>query len=569
MAVYPIPMRNPILPHRTRCCTAFAILTALGPGGLAAAAQAPAPPAAPVAPGNPATPATPVEPTPSGAVRVLSLDQVVQETLRANPTLEDAAAAVRRAEAVVAEARALQRPRLDANATLALQGPIPRFSFTRPSPNPGGTPITEEIALGRTFTRGFSVSGTYDPDLSGRLRAGRSVAERGVNVARGSYFVTQNELVFAVQNVYLAALRANELIQVSREAVEAAQEQLRVAQAQLNAGLAPEFDVLRASVQVENLRQNQVAASATFRRTTATLTELMSLDPTARVELAPVALPPEPDAVAVAAARQALEPGAAGGPTSASLEAALSEAFTRRPEVYRALWAQRLAEARVDVQRRGNRPNLAITASGNYNPDATGFAAIDKSWSLFANITVPIWDAGLTRARTRQAREEVASAAAQAQGARNSVAQEVTSALITLEEATARRTAAAANTAQAREALRIARVRYSAGLAQAVEVTDAQVALTQARTNEVNAGFDYLSALAELNRGIGRYAGDTVATVTTGTPIPAPQPGPEQGQARDLRRPEQPGVGQPAQPGQPGAGQPGAGQPGTGQPARP
>jgi outer membrane protein len=86
----------------------------------------------------------------------------------------------------------------------------------------------------------------------------------------------------------------------------------------------------------------------------------------------------------------------------------------------------------------------------------------------------------------------------------------VRTALVDLEEATERRRAASANTAQAREALRIAPVRYTAGLAPNVEVTDAQVALTQARSNEVNAAYDYLAALANLNRGLGRYADDTL-----------------------------------------------------------
>src|SRR3712207_7540239 len=52
---------------------------------------------------------------------------------------------------------------------------------------------------------------------------------------------------------------------------------------------------------------------------------------------------------------------------------------------------------------------------------------------------------------------------------------------------------------------------YTAGLAPNVEVTDAEAALTQARANEVNAAYDYVAALANLNRSLGRYASDTLA----------------------------------------------------------
>jgi outer membrane protein TolC len=46
-----------------------------------------------------------------------------------------------------------------------------------------------------------------------------------------------------------------------------------------------------------------------------------------------------------------------------------------------------------------------------------------------------------------------------------------------------------------------------------VEVTDAEAALTQARANAVNAAYDYISALAALNRSLGAYAGEAVAAL--------------------------------------------------------
>jgi outer membrane protein TolC len=471
------------------------------------------------------------------ATRVFSLDEAVREALRENPTVDEALAAVRRADAVTAEARSFQLPRLDGRAGFTVQGPIPTFTITSPSPVPGQPPTTQEVAFGKTFTRSFGVNLTYDVDPFGRLRLNRLAAERQENVVRGGLYLTQNELVYAVQNVYLSALRAQELIGVAREAIEAAQEQLRVAQAQFRAGTAPEFDVLRASVQVSNLRQSLVTAQANHRRTLATLAQLTSLEPETRVELVPVVLPPEPDAVAIDTARLAIEPPAEAAPSDSgglftdrplaatraprSLQSALAEAFDRRPEVYRAEWSRRAAEARVRFERRGNYPSVNLNAGFQYNPDQTGFAVETKTWSIVANVAIPIWDAGLARARVRQAQADVAAAAAQLESARDVVAEEVKRTLLDLQEATERRRAASANVAQAREALRIARVRYAAGLAPNVEVTDAEAALTEARSNEVNAAYDYLTALANLNRSLGRYAGETlIAQVRQASPTP-------------------------------------------------
>ena len=457
-----------------------------------------------------ATPAA----VPAPATRVLGLDEAVRLALQQNPTLEDATVAIRRAEAVVAEVRSFQLPRFDGNAQFTVQGPIPVFSFTQQPTTPGGPTKTQEIAFGKTFTRNFAVKGSYNPDPFGRLGNQREAARRQVNVARGGYYTAQNELVYAVQNVYLAALRAQELVHVQQEALTAAQEQLRVAEAQLRAGTAPEFDVLRARVQVENIRQNLVTAGANVKRTTASLGRLLSIEPTTTVELVPVTVPADASGIAATTARSVLSPlpgaAAVSSPAPTSLEAALGQAFTQRPEVYRAEWARRVAEAQVKFEKKGRLPDVSLTAGGFYNPDVTGFAAIDKSWSVIANVAIPIWDAGLSRARTRQAQADVQSAAARLESARDEVAEDVKTALVDVEESAERRRTALANVEQAREALRIAQVRYTAGLAQNVEVTDAEAALTQARANAVNADYDYVAALAALNRALGAYAGDAL-----------------------------------------------------------
>src|SRR5262249_5168138 len=159
---------------------------------------------------------------------------------------------------------------------------------------------------GNTFQRNLTFTGVYNPDPFGRLRANTRNFRDKVKVERGTFLVTQNELVYSVQNVYVAALRARALVTVAEEALKDAQEQLRSAEPRLRAGTAPEYDVLRARVQVVNIQQNLVTAQATTRRTVSNLVRLLSIDPTTRLELVPIALPPEPEQAAIATARQAL-----------------------------------------------------------------------------------------------------------------------------------------------------------------------------------------------------------------------------------------------------------------------
>lgn len=441
-----------------------------------------------------------------GGSRLVTLDDAVRLALLQNPGLDEAAARVRRAEASVAEARASQRPRVDGGARFTLQGPNPSFVFTLPPTTPGGAPQRQEVTFGRTFTRSFNVTGSYDPDPYGALRAGRRSAEDLLRSQQRAAAAARNEIVYAVQNLYLAALRAGALVDVARRAVALSEEQLRNARSRVNAGQAAEFDAVRASVDVANERQTLVSAQATYSRSISALAAIMGLE-SARIDLLPVRVPEDAVEAAGAAAGAAL----AARSAPASLQQALREAFLNRPEIYQAEWNRRAALERERLARTGRRPSVSLSAGLSYNPDQAGFAVEPLTWSVVANISIPLWDAGRTAAREDQARADAAAATAQREAARLQVADEVRVSLIDLDEANARRRTATANTLLAQEALRLARLRYSNGIAAPVEVIDAETALTQAQTNGINAEYDYLAALAGINRSLGRYGEALIA----------------------------------------------------------
>ena len=57
---------------------------------------------------------------------------------------------------------------------------------------------------------------------------------------------------------------------------------------------------------------------------------------------------------------------------------------------------------------------------------------------------------------------------------------------------------------QARENLDLAEGRYSAGVGNIIELTDAQVLLTTARANNIQALYNYRTAVAQLEKAIGQ-----------------------------------------------------------------
>lgn len=518
------------------------------PARAAAEAAAPAQPPTPA----PAAPAT--GPSGEAGAVTLTLDEAIRIALANNPGLQAAQGQQRSARTRIGEARAAAGPTVNAAGNINFQGPIPEFTL----PGGQGQPA-RRVTLGSSRTRTADIEGTYRPDISGRTRSSARIAEHGAEAAEAATAANINTLTLQVQSNYYGTLRAQDLVEVRRQAVGAAQEQLRVAQAQFRAGTVPQFDVLRASVQVENLRQNQTVAENQARIAVANLINTLGIDPSTPVRLTPVPVtplpPPLPPAApggvpggagapppAPAAPGAATAPAAPGpqtpaapnppaptaptprtppGPTPASgqplplaEDEAFREALSRRPEVQQAQENVRLNRERIRFEARARRPELALFGSYTLTPDATGLAAVDHQWRVGANLSVNVFDAGLIRSRVRQAEADRDTAQAQLVQVQQSVALEVRTALLNLREAQERRQTTAANVQQAQEALRIAQVRYRSGVSTNVEVTDAQVALTDAETNQVNAEYDYLNAEAALARALGRYAPPTAGSAS-------------------------------------------------------
>ena len=78
------------------------------------------------------------------------------------------------------------------------------------------------------------------------------------------------------------------------------------------------------------------------------------------------------------------------------------------------------------------------------------------------------------------------------------------SALSSLQEATELAEAAQKVVTQAEESLRLANARYNAGTATQLDVLQAQVALTQSRTNQLEANYSYNVAVASVRKAIGQ-----------------------------------------------------------------
>jgi outer membrane protein TolC len=446
----------------------------------------------------------------------LNLEEAIRVALQNNPGLRVAVENRERAADRVDEVRAATLPQVNASGAYTVQGPVSTIEFQM-----GDQTQSIDISPKNVF-RG-QVSATLDTDIAGRQRSLRRIATLGVRAAEDDVNREQNDLIFAVQTSYLEALRSEALVRVAVDAVGVAREQLRVAEAQFRAGVVPQFDVLRSSVQVENLRQAQIGAENRERLAKTVLIQVLGIDPTTRLALSPL-VPPVPEAgVPEAAPAPPAPPGAL--PPSLQLDIpqdlgpALALAYARRPELQQIEESLQQARERVEFEKKARRPNIFVNGNYNFTPDASGFSATETSWDVTASLAFPIFTGGLIRSRVRGAQNELDALVAQQLQLRQAVARDVRTALLNYYEADSRRGTTAANSEQAREALRIARVRYQAGVSTPVEVTDATLALTTAQVIQVNAEYDLLSARAAVLRSLGHNSGATADPASSRPPM--------------------------------------------------
>lgn len=400
---------------------------------------------------------------------VLSLDDVVEMALQTNFDIRLANLALQEAQAAIGEARAADRVLVDFAASYSRLGPMSSIEI----PGPTG-PMIITVGTDRNWVYGVDLyKSLYS---SGRNKALVTLARLNVESKGLETAVARRQITLAAITMFYGVTRAASFVDVAADAAASAREHWRLAAARYEEGAVPRFDVMRAEVEVANAEQELIVAETAVETTKAILKTLLHIDVTRPIELTAEAIP----------ATLAVDP-------RLSIEAAYEnrqELEVGRKGIQLALTNKRLARAE-----RG----LNFDLIGGYDRQrAGGLGGGDYAWNVTLSATKKLADGGASRSKEQQALEQGEQARTLLAKLHDDIAQEVWQAYLDLEQAKSRLTSTAKTVELAEEALRIAEVRYETGIATPVEITDARVALTGARTNHVDAIYGYRVAEAEL-----------------------------------------------------------------------
>ena len=256
---------------------------------------------------------------------------------------------------------------------------------------------------------------------------------------------------------------------------------LKNVQAQYEVGTVAKSDVLRSEVELANAQQNLIKAQNTYELAVSSLNNVMGLS--LDTELA-------------------IKEDLKYEKYSQSLKDSIGYAMVHRPEVIQADANIDAAQKDIQVAKSGYRPSLTFQGAQDWNKDK--FPGDDNSnWSLSLIASWTAFDSGVTDAKVKQADAATEKAKQQAKQTRDSVQLEVRQNYLSMQEAEKRIDTSQVAVEKAEEDFKIAQVRYSAGVGTNIDVIDAQVALTQAKTNYIQAMYDYNTSRAKLDKAMG------------------------------------------------------------------
>jgi len=314
----------------------------------------------------------------------------------------------------------------------------------------------------------------------GRTLDAIRAASADVEAATADLETTRQTVIFNTKQAYYGLLSSLHLQRVAEETVRQNQKHLEDAQARFEVGVAPRFDVTQAQVQVSNAELNLVTARNNVALGHETLRTTMGI--TEPTDFVPV---------------DALE----RQPLSFNEEDILHQAYSHRPELHSISAQQKAAAERSAELQKQYLPS--ITGSAQYNWTGRDYP-LQEGWIIGVVLSVPLFDSILTTFQLGEARANEQSLQAQEADLRQQVTLDVRSSLLELRRAEESIRVTEQTEVQARENLALAEGRYQAGVGNIIEVTDAQTSLTSARANTIQSLYNFKTAIAQLEKAVGR-----------------------------------------------------------------
>jgi outer membrane protein len=392
----------------------------------------------------------------------LTVDQAIDYALVHNPEIEQLSLAYEKSQTQLGQARAAFYPTVTASGGYVYITDIPVIEFD-----------SIPISFGQQvlFAWGTIYNAYRITDLS------KDIAE--LNLLR-----KEQELRYEVADAFYGLLVLEEMVKLSREGLDQLRRHAAAVETRYKAGLVPQFDLLRARVQVANLKPQVINAENGLKLAREGFKMLLGLDLGTEFTMEGDFEVMQEDFV---------------------LDTLIDIALRERVELKNLKKYRQIAHLGKQIAARANLPTLVAGATYE-RKKPFGFMGDEWGSDIIFNIgfQMTLFNGFKNLYGYREAALQKREADFAYENLQKAITLEVKQSYLNLQSAGEALETAQENVAQAEMAFSIIDKRYKAGLATNLEYMDAQLAAQQARTNYLSALKDYYTSRAEIFKAIGK-----------------------------------------------------------------
>jgi outer membrane protein TolC len=415
-----------------------------------------------------------------GDVLTLDLPTALEIALSTNPTIKTAEMEVERFDYVRKEAMGNHLP------TLAVGGQL-AYNI-----------IKSEMAQGMSFDPDMSLAATADltiplfaPAIYSTMKMSRMQRELAVEQARSSRITMVN----SVKKAFYQILLLENSYAVLKESDRTIRETVENTRTMYGAGLASEYDLLTAEVQLSNLQPNLISVGNSIDIAKQMLKMYLSI--------------PENVAIAVSGSLDEHREGSFAALPSPSTD------LSDNSDIRQLDYQQSLVRQQIKLTNTGYMPSVAAYGSfiltgadKTMRFGMTGIEAVNKwRWqnplSAGIRVSIPIFTGLKEHYKVKQLRNSIAQIDLQKDYLREAKQLEASTAVNSLMTAREKVVANEKTVEQAEKAYNISRTRFDAGAGTMLEVNQAELNVTSARLNRSQAIYDLLAAQADYDKVVG------------------------------------------------------------------
>lgn len=410
----------------------------------------------------------------------LDLQKAIQIALEKNTEIRVAKLEVDKSEEKLRETRSGLFPNIEAN------GQYQRYIEKPVIFLPPGSPFGEVLEIGSNNSY-LGTIGARVPIFSMGLYDGIGVASKSVELNSENLRFTEIATINNVKKAFNSVLLAREFKDVINQSLQNSLDQLENVKRLNKQGVASDYDLLRAEVQVENLRPQVIQAENNYEISKENLKVLIGLKSEQEINI--------------------LDEFDFDGQYDISLQQYLDDVMKNNPQLAILNKQEEIANRAISLEKSAYFPSLSAFGNYQYQAQSDDFKFSDYKWvSTFVvglQLQIPIFNGFKTPARVEQANITLNQLEEQRQGLTEALKTQLQNVVYVIEQTIIRIKGQDKNIEQAQQGYEIARTRFENGLGTQLEVNDAELALRQARLNRLQAIYDLRIAEAELQLILG------------------------------------------------------------------